>query len=307
MKAEFRPTFEFQNQISPRYIEPLFLQLDYGRWYTMMQFKELLRKNGLKVEGSNIVTRNSTAWALAGLGHVKTEKSERSVIKLFQLSQLGKQLIETYGTNRELFYDLMNFIFYSPWHRTHDLRLARFWLYAAVCDALWQAAPAKTNSFALTNKLQIESRQVFPNHEPSFPERSVRAVFLWLSSLTPPFLSKCGTQTQLCSIYRSYCTPQLFHLATDLLYTKDNLRYGTSMSVDDLHIDAICRACLLDRRRFWEMAELTKATIRDFDIRKGQWGNSLILEGPPNWIQMPDFSAMLAAADTAGSEIEDNE
>jgi hypothetical protein len=198
-------------------------------------------------------------------------------------------VIDTYSTNRPLFFDLMHFLFYSAWCRSKDDSRVRFWLYASVCDALWLDAPAKTDSFALTNRLQLESRDAFPEYDPIFPERSVRAVFPWLGALTPAFLSKSGAASQLSSRRRSYCSPQLFHLATDLVYALEGLRYGTSMAIDERHIADVCRVCLLDTAGFWQMADLTKMTIRGYDIRKGQWGTSIALEGPPTWIDLPDF------------------
>ena len=299
-----KPSFDFRNQLSPRYIERLFLHLEPGVWYDSNELKDLLRANGLDVEGSNIVGYNTTAWSLAGLGRSQRVKEGRSFIKLFQLTLFGKQVLDTYSTNRELFYDLMHFAFYSAWHRSNDVIRGRFWLYVSICDSLWEEAPAKTDSFALTNKLQIESRQRFPKHNPAFPERSIRAVFPWLGALTPPFLSKCGSAAQLCSSRRSYCSPQLFHLATDLIYTSEGLKYGTSMAIDDRHIEAICKVCLLDTTSFWQMADLTKMTIRGYGIRKGQWGTSIALDGLPNWIDLPDFTDEVVEANEECEEDE---
>jgi len=256
-----------------------------------------LRDAGMSVQGSDIVQYNTAAWALMGLGMVKAEKVGSSWTKLFCLNTLGKQVQATYSTNLALFYDLMHFLFYSAWHRSHQIQRARFWLYASVSDALWLEAPHATDSFGLTNSLQVDSARLFPSYQPAFPERSVRAVFTWLAALTPPFLAKCGTRSQLCSNRRSYCSPQLFHLATDLLYTAEGLVYGTSMAVDERHIEAISRVCLLDTERFWEMADLTNSAIKGFQIRKGQWGVSIALDTPPDWIALPDFSQETAAPD----------
>ena len=287
-----KPTFGFKNQVSPRYIEPLFLRLEYGTWYSQADMRSLLRSGGLDVKGDNIVQNNTAVWTLAGLGRSRlVESTGRIPSRLFQLSELGKEVAATYSTNRDLFFDLMHFFFYSTWIRSHQVVRARFWLYASMCDVLWAEAPAETDSFQLTNLLQVECRATFPEHNPSFSERSARSVFTWLGFLTPPFLSKCGKTSQLCSERRSYCTPQLFHLAVDLTYSSMGLQYGTSMAIDDDRISTICKACLLDPSRFWYMAELAQMNMRGFDIRRGQWGTSLVLEGPPAWIDMPDFTS----------------
>jgi hypothetical protein len=62
------------------------------------------------------------------------------------------------------------------------------------------------------------------------------------------------------------------------------------MSIDERHVETICRACLLAPERFWEMADLTNSAINGFQIRKGQWGVSIALDAPPDWIVLPDFS-----------------
>jgi len=286
-----KPTFEFQNQVSPRYVEPLFLKLEYGTWYSQADLRLLLRSGGLDLKGDGIVRNNSAVWTLIGLGRSRSVMSGgRIPSRLFQLSELGREVAATYSTNRELFFDLMHFFFYSTWIKTRQIARARFWLYTNMCDVLWSEAPSAIDSFQLTNRLQIECRSEFPGQNPSFSERSARSVFPWLGALTPSFLAKCDKRSQLCSERRSYCTPQLFHLAVDLIYSTQGLRYGTSMAIDDGRIAAICRTCLLDVDRFWYMTELTQMAVRGFDIQRGQWGTSIILGGPPTWIDLPDFT-----------------
>jgi hypothetical protein len=228
-------------------------------------------------------------WSLVGLGKIEKRGTGYFKKNIFWLTELGKQLVDTYSTNSELFYDLIHFIFYSTYRRSGDIRRGRFWLYASVCDRLWQEAPAPTDKSALTNRLQIEVRAAFPAYEPSFSEQAVGGVFSWLQTLVPPFLSKQGTQ--LFSARRSYCTPQLFHLATTLIYTTvEGLQYGASLAVNERHIEAICKACLLHTEHFWNMADLTRMTVNGYEMRRGQWGTSIALEGPPAWITLPDFS-----------------
>ena len=285
------PTFLFHNLVSPRYVEPLLLHLQHDQRYSTAQFVTLLRSSGLDVKGgNNIASYNMLTWSLIGLGQIEKSGTGRFKKNIFRLTELGKQLVDTYSTNAELFYDLMHFLFYSAYRRSQDVHRGRFWLYSSVCDRLWQEAPAPTEHSALTNRLQIECRAAFPNYNPSFSEQSVGGVFAWLQTLTPPFLSKRGNKSQWYSTQRSYCTPQLFHLATELIYTTvEGLQYGSSLAVNERHIEAICKACLLDTEHFWYMADLTQMAISSYEIRRGQWGTSVALEGPPTWITLPDF------------------
>jgi hypothetical protein len=280
-------SFKFKNHVSPRYIEPLFLQIEPNEWYSSTELQQQLRDSGLDVEGSDIVRANMATWSKIGLGEVQRQGPGRP--NLFRLSPLGKQIAALYSTNRVLFFDVMHYLFYSAWRRSHHIDHAPLWLYAEICDILWQEAPSKMDVTRLTSRLQNESRQAFPDQDPTFPRQSVRSVFPWLSELTPPFLSPCGSRSELCSERRGYCTPQLFHLAVDLAYHEAGLSYGTSLAIDDRQIEAISRVCLLDPDRFWDMASLADMAMREFEVRQGQWGTSLALSGPPRWIDLPDF------------------
>ncbi len=286
-----KPDFQFYNHVSPRYIEPLFLQMENNRWYKTSEMKSILQRK-LGIDGTHVVNYNIRAWWLSGIGDLQLVKDGKSQIYLFRISQVGKQILETYSTNRDLFFDIIHFIFYSAWHRSQDVYRGRFWVYASVCDELWLTAPSSMDSFGLTAKLHTDSQRLFPEAEPTFPERSVRSVFTWLAELTPRFLKKGEYRNKFISQRRTFCTPQLFHLATDLLYTIRSLKYGTSISMDDDTIQFVSKTCLLDPDQFWEMAARTKMSIRGFEIRKGQWGTSIALEGPPTWIDLPDLKPL---------------
>lgn len=288
MKSYFKkkPNFQFYNHVSPRYIEPLFLPLNPGKWYSTSALKSILQSSLKGIEGKDIIRNQIETWTLSGLGESFVEKN-KSRMTYFRLTPYGKYIQETYSTNRELFFELMHFTFYSAWLRSKDVWRGRFWLYAGICDDLWENAPSAMDNIELASKMQAESQKLFFDYQPTFPVRSVRAVFPWLGALTPPFLQKCGTRSQLCSQRRAYCTPQLFHLATDLAYTSRQIRYGTSLAVDDTIVQAICKTCLLDPEKFWDMANRTQMSIRGYEIRKGQFGTSISLDGPPGWIELP--------------------
>jgi len=291
MEQKGNAVFQFRNSVSPRYIEPLLIQLQNDRWYSTTQLVHLLHKYGLNIEGTDIVSHNTLTWSLAGLGQIEKRREGTKTINMFRLTGLGKYLIDIYGTNHDLFYDLMHFMFYSTYYRLNDIRSIRFWLYANVCDTLWREAPTTVDTLSLTNRLQIESSKEFPKYDPSFSERSVVGISPWLQTLVPPFLTKQGTKSHLYSVRRNYCSPQLFHLATDMVYRViEGIPYGVAFSIDEKQIESICKVCLLNPARFWEMADLTQMTINGYDLHRGQWGTSLTLANPPTWIPLPDFS-----------------
>jgi hypothetical protein len=295
MTSNRRVSFAFENQVSPRYVEPLLLQIDPDTWHTSTELQQQLRDSGLDVQGKKIIQANTTVWEKIGLGDIQRQRPGQP--NLFRLRPLGRQMKGLYSTNRALFFDVIHFLFYSAYRLSKHLNQAPLWLYAKVCDILWQEAPAKIDSMELTARLQSESQELFPEQEPTFPKRSVTSVFPWLGELNPPFLSPCGSLSELCSTRRTYCTPQLFHLALDLAYHEAGLGYGTSLAIGDQQIAAICRTCLLDIDRFWDMASLTDMTIRELETRQGQWGTSLALTGPPRWINLPDFAEQVEDED----------
>jgi len=281
--------FQLYSSVSPRYIQPLFLQLEFGQWYSSSDLKEILRQNGLHVEGSDIVIHNINAWTLLQIGERKNEFVGGRKI-LFRINKLGKQLQETFSTNQELFFDLMHYFLYSTWLRSNSPTHGRFWIYTSACDYLWNTAPGIVENIDITGLLQVDSQKVFPNHQPKFSTRSVRKVYPWLGLLMPSFLSKQSGGHNLLSMKRNSCTPQLFHVAVDLVYSKKQLKYGTSMAIGDEEIKSICRVCLLDEGVFWEMADRTKMIIRGVDIRRGQFSTSIALEMKPQWIDLPDYT-----------------
>jgi hypothetical protein len=290
MAPNTNPSFEFNNQISPRYVDSLLMQIEPERWYSTSELQLVLQRGGLDIQGRDIVLLNVRAWALIGLGVTRIVKQGRSNVRLFRLGKFGRYARDLYSTNPALFFDLIHYRFYTAWPTTERLEFARFWLYWRVCDELWQTAPSSMDSFGLTNRLQQESHVSFPDLKPSFPERSVRGTFPWLVALSPPFLFKVDGKGTLRSSRRSHCSPQLFHLATDLVLREERLKYGTAMTIGESQIEATCRMCLLDPERYWSMAELTELSIRGFGLKRSQWGRSIILSGPPSWIDLPNLT-----------------
>ncbi len=287
--------FEFYNSVAPRYLEPLFLKIEFGQWYSTAQLVDVLQRD-LQVDGNDIVLRNVDAWSGIGLGLTKTEKQKGGKKIYFQISPLGRYLQEIYSTNSELFYDLMHYFFYSTWFRSNDDRRVRYWVYVQVCNELWLNAPFEMESFKLASKIQSKAIEEFPNYYPSISERSIRAGFPWFGKLSPPFLKKLGNKRDLTSEKRSYCTPQLFHLAVDLLYFQRHLTYGTTLNIDDEIIKEISKTCLLNPDRFWEMVERTQMIVKGFEVNKSQWGPTILLNSSPNWIELPAFESQRYAS-----------
>ena len=281
--------FEFSNQLSPKYIEDLFLKIEFGEWYSTQQVMEILQRD-LQIAGKEVAQRNIDAWSSLGFGERRIEKQKGGKRVFFKILPLGRYLQEMYSTNTELFYDLMHYFFYSTWTRSQDVRHGRFWVYSQVCSDLWLNAPSEMNSFKLASKLQSLVLETFPIYSPTFSERSIRAGFPWLTKLNPPFLAKLGAKSELTSQKRSYCTPQLFHLAVDLLCAQRRLAYGTSLNIDDEIIREVSMTCLLDPSRFWEMVERTQMMVKGFEVQKSQWGPTMSLSHAPNWIELPVFS-----------------
>jgi hypothetical protein len=280
-------SFQFNNT-SPRYIKPLFIHLQYGRWYSMTNLINILNTNGLNVAGKHIASYNSLTWAIIGLGRLRIGQKGDGSKSMFTLTELGRYMIDIYSTNEGLFYDLIHFFFYTNYYLGNNKK-SGFWIYPQICQKIWDKAPSSVNTLSLTNMLQIEFREQFPGSDPGFNDRSVQGVFPWLQVLSPPFLTK--NRNHLYSQRRAYCTPQLFHLATDLVYTIiEGVQYGTWLAISGQRIETICKACLLDPEQFWHMLDLTQMMVQGFEVRQGQWETSIMLAGPPTWITLPDFS-----------------
>lgn len=292
--------FQFPNQVTPKHIQSIFIKLESGVLYSSFEIRDILRSS-IDVEGKEITSLNIDAWNAIGLGEKIIEPSMGKVIN-FRLSPLGKQLKETYGTNQELFFELIHFLFYSTWKRSLLPKHGKFWLYSRVCDSLWDNAPSEVDSLNLAGFLQNEAQEVFPHNSPKFPVQGIRAVFPWLVALTPSFLYKPSSQSQFSTKKRAQCSPQLFHLALDLIYNQKLLKYGTSMAIGDEEVKSVCRVCLLDDGRFWEMVDRTKMIIRGVDIRRGQFSTSIALEMKPQWIDLPVYTEEIEFEGLEGEE-----
>ena len=64
-------SFQFYSAVSPIYVGPLFLQLQHDQWYSTAQLVSLLRSNKIDIDGSSIVSYNTLAWSLVGLGQIE--------------------------------------------------------------------------------------------------------------------------------------------------------------------------------------------------------------------------------------------
>ncbi|MBP7962077.1 MAG: hypothetical protein KBG20_01190 [Caldilineaceae bacterium] len=307
MPSVAEPTFLFRNEISPSYIEPLFLQMKPDIWLDTHDMKRMLHDSGLDIGGKDIVTNSKLVWSLLRIVDSRLEQQGRSTVRFVRLAPLGEYLHDTHSTNPDLFYDLFHYLFYSAWRRTQQDRFTRFWLYAACCDLAWQQAPTELATSKLTRQLQRECDAAFPKSHPSFSGRSVGGILPWLQVLSPPFLRQSEKRNLLVSERRRHCTPQLFHLALDLVYAAEGLQYGTAMAIGPQNQEAICKVCLLDPDRFWAMAELTEMTIRGVELQRGQWGSSLVLKSKPKWIDLPDYMESDADNDTADDESDEDE
>ncbi|MGH2506113.1 MAG: hypothetical protein ACRDHZ_01620 [Ktedonobacteraceae bacterium] len=284
-----RIVFQFGNNTSPRYIEALFLPLQAGQWYSRMQLIDILHNKGYNIEGEHTISHNTVTWALAGLGELNVRRAGNNPKNLFRLTELGRQLSDMCSTNAGLFYDVLHFLFYSAYRRAQDIKYSRFWLYPELCDILWSEAPVQVKAQIITNRLQIEFCERFPGSNSAFNDISTQVIFPWLRALDPPFLTKSHAKSW--AIRRVSCTPQLFHLATDFIYSAiERLDYGTSLAIRQPQIEAICKVCLLDPEHFWKMANLAQMTISGFEIHQGQWEKAILLDGPPDWIALPDFA-----------------
>ncbi len=99
MTAKRGVKLEFKNQVSPRYIEPLLLQIEPGEWYTSAELQQQLRDSGLDVQGKDIVQVNIAFWEKVGLGEVQRPRGPGDLTcSAWEL--LGKQVRDLYSTNR---------------------------------------------------------------------------------------------------------------------------------------------------------------------------------------------------------------
>jgi len=77
-----KPNFQFYNQVTPRFISPLFVQLEADEWYEKSELHSVLQRNGINADLAYIVSRNLETWALLKLGELKSSQGRKSSFRI---------------------------------------------------------------------------------------------------------------------------------------------------------------------------------------------------------------------------------
>lgn len=283
MKQKYN--FEFKNQFSPIYIEPLFLRLQVDVWYRKSDVVGFLNEMNPELSGKEIVSANILIWNSLRL--IEQQKLNKTKIE-FKLTPLGKIIQEYYGIQKSLFLDLFHFLIISTYDRFPSPYYGRFWVYKKVCRYLYSMGKENISTSELTGILRAEAIETFPDVQPKFPERSVMSIYPWLQALSPPFLKKEGTS--LITQKRETCSPQLLHLTIDFIYTQKGIPYGSPLALTPEVLENACQICLIDEKAFFPVLNQAKMMLKGISILPGQFNTSVVLEHAPTWITLPSPS-----------------
>ncbi len=301
MTAKRGVNFEFKNQVSPRYIEPLLLQIEPNEWTTSAELQQQLRDGGLDVQGKQIIQANVTFWDKIGLGQVRrrTRRGATSegpgdlTCSAWELwvSKSGICIAPTapvlrFGTLPVL----LSIQAIAPYEPGWPMALCRGLQHALV------TCTREDGFYGLG--LRPPARRVGESSRSTircFPSVLCEPCFLgWASWPHHSF----SLWSQVGSLFRTSSTLHTAALSSRGRFGLPRSRtgYGTSLAIDDRQVAAISRTCLLDPGASGIWLRWPIWPSENWKPVKGS-GASLVLTGPPRWIDLPDFSSREESVD----------
>ena len=183
------------------------------------------------------------------------------------LSEKGRQLVQILAHKPNLSTEIFHLLFYTTWNQNRPTEKCSSWSYRCLCNILWNRMSTPIVNEALASLLNDEIQENFSDAAPSVGPDTVRATSAWLSRLDPPCLESYKTLT---FERRSFCSPELLLLATDIIYRENKITYASNVLLTDDRRKYICRLCLLKEESFDMVLELS---LSQFDFfRRGIGG-----------------------------------
>jgi hypothetical protein len=191
-----------------------------------------------------------------------TETDEKT--EAWQLTKRGVYLRALAEWNPRAFYDMMHYLYYASWDFADHENTGFSWTYQTACNLLWQRRPTVIDGKALAAEVRDLAQQQFGLDTVSITDYAIDGVYNWLRVLDPVFAwTDTRTRRRETNGGRAGCTPELFLMAIDFLYRRQNLPYNRPVLMDDERTALVCRLCLLDPMK-WKI--VLNRTVEQFDI-----------------------------------------
>jgi hypothetical protein len=196
----------------------------------------------------------------------------------YKITSLGKKLQYYLQFDRNIFFDIMHYLYYSMWEQQKPESYFS-WTYRNICEILWERKPSSIDKNKLASEVYNCARESFPDiaSDIALSPFAIQGVRNWLKVLNPPFiiLDKGRNMT---NDGRSYCSIELFLLAINFLYQEESISLGTPILVDKDKEIFLAKLCLLDSKSVKNVLGLTLRAFSDvLKEHRSVWGNSIIL------------------------------
>ena len=200
------------------------------------------------------------------------------------LTNEGQILAQLEMDKPVLFVDIVHGLQYTIWNERFPSTNCFSWSYRALCQMLWHSGAKAMNSRReLASEIETQARTMFGRPGVVFSPKSIGGALLWLTELEPSVLDQDDERF----MRRAFCSPELFIIAVDFVYQRQEIDYGVNLLLNDENRDAICQVCLLDPACFDRVLEYA---VAQFDYLEqgtgGGWGRYLTLHRAP---RLEDF------------------
>lgn len=206
--------FHVDRNVKPRHIEEILPFLKKGIFITKKTLLSEFNSYGYTIHQRHL---GKNLLVLRYFGIIKWEN------RGFSLTQLGLSLQKRLNFGRDVFYDLMHYLYYTAWHFGDRKRMHFSWSYKTICDLLWERKSTLVNRKKLAGELLAAAQEEFRSGKISISHEAITGIFNWLSALDPPFIE--DTRKNKIGRGRTRCSPELFILAIDYLYHMLNLSH----------------------------------------------------------------------------------
>lgn len=259
--------FHVDHNVKPPHIEGILPFLKKGNLITRKQLRSQLNNYGHTIHPRHL-SKNLLIWRYLGIIEFKNNA--------FAMTRLGLLLQKQLNFNKDVFYDLMHYLYYVTWDLSNRNSMYFSWSYKTICDLLWERMPTVVNRKTLAGELLATAQEKFGSKKISISHEAITGIFNWLSALNPPFIE--NTRANKIGSGRTRCSPELFVLAIDYLYQMLDLKYKIPILLDDFKKELVSKLCLLEEESFNWMFDLAIQTFDFVHKHYGEWGTSLILK-----------------------------
>ncbi len=269
-------SFKLWSIDKPMYLRGVLPFFQSEATFTSSELAKITPTVGLSDSGRRIRHLTQSWYILGILDRVR----EQNQAYRYSPSEFGENLLNELQFNSSLAIEFAHWVYYSAWLRSPDFQWGWSWVYQEVCDVMWGSSPSRIVPKKLMADTVEKANLLFPEQAPSFDVLSIRSVMAWLAAMEPPFLIKkdmADPNSPLSSRKRENCSPELLFLAIQLQYQAKGLPFGTSLLMDEVLIEAVCKVCMLAPEQFWPMAEICSLTFPSLERKETLYGTSLMI------------------------------